>query len=154
MSRVESGDWAVCSAGEGGGSSPEMPQVLQSSKKLPNDSFSKLFVRVSGCGSACVSSPRRSGAPKSFKTIAFQCFSQRFSDANLGAALGLSFLCSPFTRVMRKTMIVSGLLWEYHFLAISPFTRVMRRTMIVSGLLWECHFLAISPFTCVMRRTY
>ena len=30
-------------SGEGGGSSPEM---LQSSKKLQNDSFSKLFVRV------------------------------------------------------------------------------------------------------------
>ena len=40
VSRVESGDWTVCSPGEGGGSSPEMPQVLQSSKKLQNDCFS------------------------------------------------------------------------------------------------------------------
>ena len=28
-----------------------MPQVLRSSKKLPNEGFSKLFVRVSGCES-------------------------------------------------------------------------------------------------------
>ena len=53
VSRVEGGDWTVCCAGEGGGSSPEMPQTLQSSKKLQNDSFSKLFVRISrGGGSA------------------------------------------------------------------------------------------------------
>ena len=62
---------SLAHSGEGGGSSPEMPQTLRSSKKLQNECFSKLFVRVSGCGSACVSSPRRSGAPKSFKTIAF-----------------------------------------------------------------------------------
>ena len=91
-----------------------MPQVLQSSRKLPNDCFSKLFVRVSGyeslgCSGALTSvlssyarteediivsrvesgqyavlervagaaqkCSRRSRAPKSFKTIAFQSFS-------------------------------------------------------------------------------
>ena len=60
MSRVESGDWTVCSAGEGGGSSPEMLQTLQSSKKLENDGFSKLWVRVSRAGSA--------------RALSFQCF--------------------------------------------------------------------------------
>ena len=72
MSRVEIGDWTVCSAGEGGGSSPEMLQTLQSSKKLHNDRFSKLF---------------RKGFP----------------GTSLWAALGLSLLCSPLTRVLRRT---------------------------------------------------
>ena len=84
---------SLAHSGEGGGSSPEMCQTLRSSKKLQNECFSKLFIRVSrGGGSACVSSPRRSGAPKSFKTIAFsklfalifQCF---FND------LAMRFAC-------------------------------------------------------------
>ena len=43
---------SLAHSGVGGGSSPEMPQTLRSSKKLQNDCFSKLFVRVSGRGSA------------------------------------------------------------------------------------------------------
>ena len=61
-------------SGEGGDSSPEMPQVLRSSKKLQNGCFSKLFVRVSGWGSACVSSLAHSGdggesSPEMLKTL-------------------------------------------------------------------------------------
>ena len=69
-----------------------MSQTLRSSKKLQNVSFLKLFVRVSGSGSACVSSPISSDARN------------------------------------EEYIIVSGFLWESHFLVISPLTRVMRRT--------------------------
>ena len=56
------GGSSLAHSGEGGWSSPEMSQTLRSSKKLQNDSFLKLFVRVSGSGSACVSSPISSDA--------------------------------------------------------------------------------------------
>ena len=56
------GGSSLAHSGEGGWSSPEMSQILRSSKKLQNDSFLKLFVRVSGSGSACVSSPISSDA--------------------------------------------------------------------------------------------
>ena len=51
---------SVGHSGEGGGSSPEMPQVLQGSQKLQNECFSKLFVRASGyeslgCSGALIS---------------------------------------------------------------------------------------------------
>ena len=41
---------SLAHSGEGGGSSPDMPQALQSSKKLQNECFSKLFIRVSRGG--------------------------------------------------------------------------------------------------------
>ena len=92
---------SLAPSGEGGGSSQDKAQALRSSKQLQNDSFSKLFVRVSrgGIGErrSCIWAPgysssslwptletvaraaqkcsRRLRAPKSFKTIAFQSFS-------------------------------------------------------------------------------
>ena len=92
---------SLAPSGEGGGSSQDKAQALRSSKQLQNDSFSKLFVRVSRGGIAerrsCIwapgysssslwptletvaraaqKCPRRPRAPKSFKTIAFRCFS-------------------------------------------------------------------------------
>ena len=92
---------SLAPSGEGGGSSQDKAQALRSSKQLQNDSFSKLFVRVAlgGIGErrSCIwapgysssslwptletvaraaqKCPRRPRAPKSFKTIAFQCFS-------------------------------------------------------------------------------
>ena len=60
--------WPGCTAlahsGEGGGSSPEMPQTLQSSKKLQNDCFSKLFRRV----------PRGGDRPEHWISFVFRCF--------------------------------------------------------------------------------
>ena len=144
---------SLAPSGEGGGSSQDKAQALRSSKQLQNDSFSKLFVRVSRGGigerSSCIwapgysssslwptletvaraaqKCPRRPRAPKRCKTIAFQCLLSGFSGANLWAALGLSFLCSPHTR-NEEDIVVPGLLLEHHFLVLSPLTRVMRRT--------------------------
>ena len=99
FSLVFLGFHSLAPSGEGGGSSQDKAQALRSSKQLQNDSFSKLFVRVSRGGigerSSCIwapgysssslwptletvaraaqKCPRRPRAPKSFKTIAFQC---------------------------------------------------------------------------------
>ena len=143
---------SLAHSGEGGGSSPEMPQTLQSSKKLQNECFSKLFVRVSGCGSACVSSPRRSGAPKSFKTIAFSMlFAWVFGCESWGCSGALISVFSFHARNEEDNDSV----WIALGVSFSGYLSFHARNeeMIVSGLLWECHFLAISPFTCVMRRT-
>ena len=87
---------SLAHSGEGGGSSPEMLQTLRSTKKLPNDCFSKLFVRVSGCESlGC------SGALISV----FSSYARTEEDIVVpGLLLEHHFLVlSPLTRVMRRT---------------------------------------------------
>ena len=94
-------------SGEGGGSSPEMPQTLRSSKRLQNDCFWKLFVRVSGCESLGCSGALISVFSSYARTAEDIIKSRVERGARLEHWISIDFLCFSigFSMVLAKSLI-------------------------------------------------